>query len=209
MQIACASNERQIAIACLAYVADNRGVLPIPFSGFENSSNPNAAIKPFQAIYLADWGMIDWEQGTLWANIPGGEYARRRLFNCPREGIELHPYIEPNNVVAGYANFSYMFSAEMCLWSGTPGVDANFGLQMSRIHHADHKMILMEPWGPGSIEGMPVSFSPTLTHRHSGKANVAFADSHVELLAPEVFAASATGIGTPAMDHYFDFMSDD
>ncbi|HZL38585.1 MAG TPA: prepilin-type N-terminal cleavage/methylation domain-containing protein [Tepidisphaeraceae bacterium] len=217
-QIGCASNMRQIAIACLAYASESRGVLPMTIQAEEVNKNPNWATHPSQAIYMVDFSTLDWTQGALWYYIPGGADTRKRLFNCPSEGTEphaVHGMIDGTRVVTGYANFDYEFNGFM------PG-----GIQMSRIHHAENKMLLMEPWQPGILSGEPVtgnwmvwtdpnaSFAMSmLTDRHSGKANTAFMDGHEELLDPSLFVGTnfTGGGGTLANDalyHYYDLFSD-
>ncbi|HZL36324.1 MAG TPA: type II secretion system protein [Tepidisphaeraceae bacterium] len=206
-QIACASNMRQIAIACLAYAGENRGFLPMPIQGFESTKNPNAAIRPFQAIYMADEGVMDWSQGALWTYIPAGEDVRKRLFNCPSEGTEPHPAIDSKGNVYLYANFGYTFNDQLCV-----------GVQMSRVRHAQCKMLLMEYWQPGDLNGPPNMGGPApdgafaismLTKRHSGCANGAFMDAHIELLDPKLFEGSATSVANEAYYHYYLLDSDE
>ncbi|HZL38583.1 MAG TPA: type II secretion system protein [Tepidisphaeraceae bacterium] len=206
-QIACASNMRQIAIACIAYAGENRGVLPMPLDDFQSSKNPNTLIHPYQAIYMTDFGTLDWSQGALWAEIPGGEDVHKRLFNCPSEGTGLHPAIDGNGNVLAYANFDYSFSDEI-----------RGGIQMSRIHHAENKMLLMEPWQPGTLSGsvniggsgvVGAYAISMLTNRHSGRATTAFMDGHIELLDPKLFEGSANSVFNEAYYHYYDLSSDD
>ena len=105
LQVACASNQCQIALACLAYAAENRGVLPIPFDGYETASfGVNNGVRPFQAIYQVGFGLADWNRGTLWPYLPGSAEVHRRVFNCPAEPIPP-PTIDTAGKVTARPNF--------------------------------------------------------------------------------------------------------
>ena len=217
-QINCASNERQIVMACLAYAAENRGVLPIPWDGTENSGNfgsPNRQVQPFQAIYLVDNGVADWNQGTLWPYLPGGAEVHRRLFSCPAQPMPS-PTVY-NNQVFDYANFGYTFTEQ--LLTRPASLPPHYGVRIVQIHRSEHKIMLMELIWAGGITGEPVDASGTpwfaqlLTTRHSGAANVCFVDSHVERMEPNVFDSSLPQ-GTSvtrieAYRHYVMFDRDD
>lgn len=215
LQVVCASNQRQIVLACLAYAAENRGILPIPYDGFQSLNyDVNKGVRPFQAVYLIDFGVADWNRGTLWPYLPGGPDVHRRVFNCPAESPP-RPTVDGNRKVTGYPNFGYTFNHFMI--GNSP-----YGVRLVQVHHADHKIALMEFWVAGGIQGVPMQGGPVggdtravvplMTTRHSGRANTAFLDGHVELMDPNTFSGTNTqsfvSIYNDAYYHYIQFQSD-
>ena len=74
-------------------------------------------------------------------------------------------------------------------------------------------MELEDPRGSGAYPNLfNTDYTPgltiigTLTRRHGGKANEAFADGHVELIDPDVFSSPKGAIQTPAIDRYYDLL---
>lgn len=220
LQVACASNQRQIALACLAYAAENRGILPIPYDGIEKRDyDVNKGTRPFQAVYLVDFAVADWNRGTLWPYLPGGPDVHRRLFNCPADPIP-RPTIDGNGKLIAYPNFGYTFNHFMV------GIGVNnalqYGVRLVQVHHPDHKIVLMELWMAGDLQDVPMMWGPygsdtrpiipLMTTRHSGRANAAFLDGHVELMDPNTFSGTNTpsfvSIYNDAYHHYIQFLSD-
>ena len=179
--VACASNMRQIALACLAYAhEDKRGALPIPYYGL-GTRNPH---QPFEAIFMDDLGFMDFSVGTLWPYVSGGAEAHRRVFNCPSD-----PDPRPLRFIQNPPNRNFSYSFNLYMSFGEAGV---FGVRMTRVRHLSQKILVAEPEYPG---GPYTDFTglggdgpePLLTNRHSGLANEAFGDGHVELIDPNLF----------------------
>lgn len=209
-KIACASNMRQIGLACLAYVAENRGCLPIPEDWFEISSNPNTVVQQFQAIYLVTPGMADWTQGALWPFIPGSPDVRQRLFNCPTEGTEPHPGFDGMGKLLGYANFDYTFSQQLCFATDTDG-GPQFGIKLAQVIGAEHKMMIMESLHAGEMESPPAAGSTSvLSGRHFQRSNIVYMDGHSELVNPGEFDANISGgaAASYAYKHYYSVFYD-
>ena len=202
-QLVCASNMRQIALACLTYAHDNKGILPIPSNGCENGQHGNPP-PPYAAIFLADWGIYDYEQGSLCPYL-GGPDSRRRVFSCPTDpdprattgwwttgdgmGLRVWNYKR---------NFSYSFNLALALpneWSPPSNFGGNScGVHLAQIRQSSHKILVAEPEYPvySTTEFFYVGWNGTvsiwyLATRHFGCANEAFVDGHVELLSPYVF----------------------
>lgn len=208
-QVACASNMRQIAFAALAYATeDSRGTLPIPYFGI-GTHYPH---KTYEAIFMDGVGQMNFSLGTLWPYVAGGPDGRRRVFNCPSDP---DPRPLPNVSPALYRNFSYCFNIYLNNGEGSPGV------RLSRIHHLYRKIIVAEPTicaAPytdftgitGGLGGAVLV--PLLSNRHSGFANEAFGDGHVEAVDPNLFNgtndSTGTGIVNNAYRRYVDLFSE-
>ena len=206
----CASNMRQIALAALAYAQDDkRGTLPIPYYGL-GTQFPH---KPYEAISMEAVGQMSFTLGTLWPYMSGGPETHRRVFNCP---WDPDPRVLPNTSPPAYQNFSYCFNRYL---DAHPDVTSD-GVRLSRVRHPERKIFVAEPThcgGPTTdftyILGTPSGgvLIPVLSSRHSGFANEAFGDGHVELIDPNLFNGTndSTGMGivNDAYEEYVDLFS--
>jgi prepilin-type N-terminal cleavage/methylation domain-containing protein/prepilin-type processing-associated H-X9-DG protein len=185
-RVACASNMRQIAFATLAYAQDDKlGTLPIPYYGL-GTQYPH---KPYEAIFMESPGQMSFSLGTLWPYMPGGPQVRQRVFNCP---WDPDPRPLANASPPAYQNFSYCFNPYLA--------PAGPGVRLSRVRHPERKIFVAEPTrcvapttdftalAAGDL------FVPMLSKRHSGFANEAFGDGHVELIDPNLFSGSNNGV---------------
>ena len=153
----CLSNLRQLAVASLAYAADNKGFLPYP-----NWGN-NAAFAPGWAYNLALTGdpNTDLPGGALWRYV-----HNINVYRCP---IDKPPYKSTgqmitsyvmNGAVGGYGavhsyTLSEFYGNDILFWEGDPNVMGNGG------------DLGQYPW-----EGM--------CSRHVDAAHVACFDGHTE-----------------------------
>ena len=192
--VQCASNLRQIYHAMVMYANEHKGTLPNPVGHPANN-------KPYSAIWVPRWGEYDWERGTLWPYIPGGPPARQELFLCPTDVEPRYasatiglPLPDPNTS----RNFSYNFNTHLIVrgfsWGNV------WGMKMTEIRKPSHKILIYEMLSPGSTQGGPAAYDPyvgdiavLLSTRHNGRANQGFADGHVELFDPTVFAGKVSG----------------
>ena len=202
--VVCASNEREIYHAMVMYCQDNRGVLPIPGA----FGNP---VFPFLMIQQLDFGMCDYNRGTLWPYLPGGPLRRQELFLCPSDGpdrplvmVATNPQADPTR----QRNFSYGFnkylvgSRSSALVLTDRGMLPGWsGMKLSTILHSDHKLLVLEDQYPrdsyeeaavGNATGASPSIIVLLSTRHSGAGNQCFADGHVELFPPSLISDQAT-----------------
>jgi general secretion pathway protein G len=178
--VACASNIRQIGIACLAYANRNDGYLPVPVLGPGLVGGfPESAI----------WGtnqpsMLDFGQGTLIPDL-GGARVAEELFKCPsddepRQLWAMRPFHE--------RNFSYVFNAHV-----TDSYDSRRGWKSKRITQVRcpaRKVLLFENGDSPALNSSPVVYDSStygepvhmiIGLRHHNHSNVFYADGHVEL----------------------------
>jgi prepilin-type N-terminal cleavage/methylation domain-containing protein/prepilin-type processing-associated H-X9-DG protein len=211
--VKCSSNMRQIYLAMQQYAVENRGVLPIP-----GPVKGTLGVSDDQMIQQDAVGWYNWQEGPFWAYIGGAVEARKRIYNCPADDGEprvvrdLYTFLpDPTHP----RNFSYSHNGMLGMWWGVFGISPR-GIRTSQIRIPSHKFLVMEPEDPRGASAYPnlfnVDYTPglsiigTLTRRHGGKANEAFADGHVELIDPDVFSSTKGSITTPAVDHYYDLL---
>lgn len=206
--VVCQSNIRQICQAVYMYVAENRGVLP----------NPYTRIPPWPgtAIQQDVNGQVNWQVGTIWPYISSSPDVRRRIFNCPSDTDPR--YLGTTSHVLDTTsprNFSYSFTDKMLRLVGQNGASGQ--LLLTQVHSPSHKLMILEdeaPVGPGAdvSDGWP-GITPgsqvacLLTMRHNKTASVGFFDGHVESMSPLIFANTQPNIYTDAYWHYFDLFT--
>jgi len=148
------------------------------------------------------------------------------VFTCPSDGPDrfgtvrdptaMSPAIDPTQP----RNFSYTFNDHL-LGVPAPGLRGApwRGVKISQIVHSDLKLLVIEQEHPGSPCDEPVVIFGaipsrpdivTLTRRHQGKANVGFADGHVEGIDGQAtFSASTnTYTGKITLAKYVNLTSD-
>jgi len=204
--VVCRNNERQIYLAMAAYSIDNRGVQPIPFY-------TNSPFYSFTMIEMLDNqlpGLYNYADGhgTLWPYVSGGPVRRQQLFLCPSDGPDRTATwgaMGETPLPAVQRNYSYNFTQQLqgrkILGPGSTEAqdfaanDRFTGVKLSQIHHADHKLLVLEGKYPvGTSMGIatltsdtnPGRFFSFLSTRHRGRGNQCFADGHVELFDDSV-----------------------
>ncbi|HZL36320.1 MAG TPA: type II secretion system protein [Tepidisphaeraceae bacterium] len=197
LQVACTSKVRQIAIACISYAQDNKGILPIPYVGFENdpSDMGHSPTQSFEAIDLVKEGVYDFENGTLWPYFGTSALVHEQIVNCP---ADTEPRPQPNP--ATNRNFSYSLNRLLLEQPSNagPSLSSGWGINITRIRQGEHKILVLEMDAPafaaGDVTGEGVDPAtgnitgvPLLTSRHSGLSNSGFCDGHVEALPPSLF----------------------
>ncbi len=210
----CLNNEKQIAAAIFLYVNDNRGTLPLLISPFP----PNQT--PFEAICMVYDSTLVYDKGALWPYIAADIATRQAIFNCPSDPDPK--YVDTRLLVPGASstlrNFSYRLTFELdrCS-SGAPllagsslhGMDGIHAMPVPMVRHPDHKLLVIEGYGPGTITNVEDAIIPHgqvtisgLTSRHSGRASVAFFDGHCEPFDPATFSG-LTGANVTAVYNYW------
>jgi prepilin-type processing-associated H-X9-DG protein/prepilin-type N-terminal cleavage/methylation domain-containing protein len=218
-QVVCASNERQIAIAVFAYVAENKGMLPVPWTGFDPPLQgvPGSAVKPWQAIYLTSPGNYSFENGAFLPYVGSGYGERSRVFNCPADPDPRPLFSQYTNAIVGSRNFSYNFNKYMAERRGSNLSGFLIGLKMTQIPSPEHKLMILEESAPSAASGdvnvgaaLVDGVTPLLATRHSGMANVAFFDGHVDRIEPGIFNGTVANGGmsvfNPAYGYYMDIL---
>lgn len=213
--VVCANSEKQIAAAIFMYVNDNLGQLPLCVSPLEPYQTP------FEAICMIADGWVDYENGVLWPYIAKDVETRQRLLNCPSDPDPK--WFDVTSIYPGMAkgprNLSYSLTYELnrasegaCILqshtSDTTGVRA---LPLTMVRHAEHKVLVVEQFSCGGIcdgECQVQVFGPgfqthsLLARWHSGKANIAFFDGHVEPIDASTFDGPSNTLFTPNYYYY-------
>lgn len=197
--VKCASNMRQIYMACVMY---SNTLIKLPIPG--ELGHPNGWELGSCCAY-SSYGGLDFERGSLWDFLGSSTADRSETFLCPADdglftalggsrtgyGINYYPT----------RNFSYAFNCEMrgplvpfineTMFKDPPGI------RMTDISRPDRKILIIEIQqedrldfdymstnGPTTVGMATPSYQITFTHRHFGKGNQCFADGHVEMIPP-------------------------
>ena len=205
--VACASNERQICVAMIAYAGDNQGILPIPGVATD--------VRPHLGLIMPSYGTLAYDRGTLMPYL-GPLGARRQVLVCPSDAPPRVPGDRLGGIdVLNHAserNYSYSLNGRLAFPTGGRG-----GVRVTRVVHTERKIFVIEnehpsdPYGDVVVVNQSSSGPPNvllLTTRHQGAANVAMADGHVERIPPDFFSNSVPGVFTPNYKRYILLTSD-
>jgi prepilin-type N-terminal cleavage/methylation domain-containing protein/prepilin-type processing-associated H-X9-DG protein len=199
-QIACANNQKQLALAVRMYVDDYGGAYP-------------GIASRMYGFHTEDW--IYWrtnsvlypsfEKSPICGSVPG---LSRQSLRCPLDNNDEDRIL---HFAAGDGYGAYFYSYSMTGW-GLDDVGANIGLatvvvnssgppiahpfKEDSVKNPSSKIMLAEE--PGRLDkrdspdqesiiqdGRWVPKQDPLTIRHGGRAEVAFADGHIEPVTPE------------------------
>jgi prepilin-type N-terminal cleavage/methylation domain-containing protein/prepilin-type processing-associated H-X9-DG protein len=197
-QTACINNQKELAVGMNLYINDN------------NSTFPGIASRMY-GFQTPDW--IYWRtnatlypsftQSPILASVPG---MQKPSLRCPMDTSDVDrdnydygdgygPYLFSYSI-NGYAldgdNNNLGMATVVDASSGTPVV---YPFKENAVRNPAGKIMLAEE--PGSVnssdsptgeiinDGRWVPNEDTLTIRHGGKADVAFADGHVEVVTPD------------------------
>lgn len=177
--VTCASNERQLYMALLSYVNENKGRCPIP-SVIGDTSQTAPVCYVMDAV-----GVCDYTYGTWWAYIAPPGNARWGVMNCPTdlEEVRVERYGSQSLVPR---NFSYTLNGQM---RALPNAADGTGIKLSAIVHSAQKIIIVEELWPndGNCDfyfDPPIDMDDVPANRHTGRGNFCFGDGHVDTLAP-------------------------
>jgi len=200
--VACASGQKQIMIAFMMYVQENKGNMGLaPGIGDTFNPAPGAPFNNTSMMYYMDLkypaGYIRYDAGALWPYLsPGanknptatpvlpGPRMLDRIMNCPGEPREGRVYQWGSTTVIP-RNFSYSWNVQIDPTppSGVPSVR-----KLTRIKGGSHKILLIEEQAPNDgicwIQYVLQDADDAPAWRHNGRANFGFADGHVEALTP-------------------------
>jgi len=199
-QAACINNMKQLGMGMRMYVDDNHDTFPgmaSEHSGFQTS----------------DW--IYWRTNTAYPQVQQSPIVlslantSTNLFRCPLDRDDSARFAEG---AASPANGPYLYSYSMTSYKpGTDdngndiamGMSSNFAktnslpFRLAAVHNPSGKIMLAEEvtsaGGSDNPSDAPViddgrwmpQESDSLTSRHDGKADVAFADFHVATVTPD------------------------
>jgi prepilin-type N-terminal cleavage/methylation domain-containing protein/prepilin-type processing-associated H-X9-DG protein len=196
-QLICASNERLLVAACFAYTTDNSGSLPIPSLGWEppGSNGENVAWA------MDNWGIADFNVGTLWPYVSSSPEARAKVMFCPSDDNECYPTVGGTAIIVT-RNFSYSLNGNIRFFEGN-----STSMPLRAVRSPAKHVLLFEEFGPNDgINYGPGDADDYLSGRHGagavtnyikspaywttdGMANVGYFDGHVELMAVKYFFA--------------------
>jgi prepilin-type N-terminal cleavage/methylation domain-containing protein len=208
---ACASNERQIYQASVAFALDHAGRLPVPSWVQETVETTT---PEFQAA--ACWvdlktdppgGQINFLVGGLWPYLGtrADVNSRKAIVNCPGERDERSLW----GGQRALRNFSYSYNSNI----RDPGVTVSVGtaVRLAAVLHPGDKIMIYEELGPNdawcthpeaSVDDVPAGRHGSLSSKNTkrdvstgyadrwpayfnnGLGNHCFFDGHVELLTP-------------------------
>ena len=163
--VQCASNMRQIFLACQMFAQENRDHLPrCGFAGDDGALTGPDADDIDRKVHwaLPSPGTADFTVGALWKYIQGQE-SRKNIILCPGDNGEQVRYGSITRV-PGERNFSYSFNAAsmgpndramgfswLSVWCKpptTPGRGRTLGLRLGSIKGASSKIYIFEEIGP-------------------------------------------------------------
>lgn len=206
--VKCASNARQLYIACQMFAQDHQGHLPRPMEVPQSAKN----VRP-QDLQVIAWvhqaisgstgaaGIADLENGALWPYI-GGLGSRAQVIKCPSdvgERVNGWPELGPRN---------YSFSMNANIQQPSEPKGPTLGIRLGTAKNAVRKIMWCEELGPNdtywisfnSVDDLPSGRHGTRAALNAARAqngvrseiylrqglgNHAFFDGHVEPLSPK------------------------
>ncbi|HZN68243.1 MAG TPA: type II secretion system protein [Tepidisphaeraceae bacterium] len=164
--VQCASNMRQIFLACQMFAQENKDCLPRPGLAGEDGAltGPDADdIDRKVHFALPRGGWADFQVGGIYKHIQGEE-ARKNVLFCPGDNGEQIRYGSVQRVVGGDRNFSYSFNAAtmgsndrtmaytwLAQWCKPPTRVGNrrvLGLRLGSVKGASERIYIFEEIGP-------------------------------------------------------------
>lgn len=207
--VSCASNMRQIYLACLMFTQDNKGCLPRPHQVPELSSNPDAAkvcVWLHRMGGAAGHADLRDDMGALWKYVGGGEAARGDLIICPGDNGEM-----PNGwPTSDQFPRNYSYSLNWLTASPNDTVRGGprpylLGIRISTVNRAAEKIMWYEELAPndtwniipdhiadipsarhGTREALNAIRDPlSKAYNYAGQGNMCFFDGHVAMMSPK------------------------
>lgn len=207
--VSCASNMRQIYLACVMFSQDNKGHLPRPHQVPELSSNAAAAkvcVWLHRQNGAAGHADLRDDMGALWKYVGGGEAARGDLIMCPGDSGEL-----PNGwPVSDQFPRNYSYSVNNFVASPNDLIRGGsqafvIGIRLASVKSASEKIFWYEEMAPNdtwNIMQFHIADIPTARHgtkealnairdpnskayHYAGQGNVCFFDGHVSMMTPK------------------------
>ena len=148
----CASNLRQIFLACQMYAGENKNGLIIP-PIIGETYTPGK--REDMGYFLKSMGVYDYDNGVLWPYLSPTQKGRYDVFNCPSElsngDVRLAHY---GGLQVVPRNFTYSFNAQLryndlVYPNGPPAPLPNpCGIRLSDIQQPTQKIIILEEHFP-------------------------------------------------------------
>jgi prepilin-type processing-associated H-X9-DG protein len=203
----CASNIRQLYLACAMFAGDNGGHLPRPHQVPELSNNlVLSKICVWLHLRAGASGHADLadDASPLWKYLPGVE-TRKQILMCPGDtGEALNGWPIDNNFPR---NYSYSMNFLVCQQKdntrGGPG--PLIGIRLNSVKQSSERIMWYEELAPNDtwcIMGRHIADIPSARHgsnealnalrrpaskayNYAGRGNMCFFDGHVVLMAPQ------------------------
>ena len=192
---ACASNQRQLGIAFLLYCDEHEDTFPTGAAASTVGAHPEDWIWwQMQAAPSGQSAMRDARGSALAPYLSG---YRSSYFRCPADQDALareQAWIQNMN----HELYTYSYSLNAHSMRGMASYisqdrSMKFFNKLGAVVNPSHKIMLAEEKGsasdgPGNAfidDGRWQPLGYPLTMRHAGKANVTFADGHVEMVRRE------------------------
>jgi len=191
--VQCASNMRQIYLACQMFAQDNGGHLPSPgFAGDTvqdaGPSGPVEVARDKNIVWCQKGdGLADFKYGALWRYIPG-ESTRRNIILCPGDNGEKVRYGSIRRVGGEGRDFSYSFHAYTMdkndvraayFVGASPKSQILPGIRLGSVRGAASKIYIAEEIGPNdtfwlhpmtdTFHGTTQNDDDTPSGRHAGQ----------------------------------------
>jgi prepilin-type N-terminal cleavage/methylation domain-containing protein/prepilin-type processing-associated H-X9-DG protein len=188
--VKCASNMRQIFLACQMFAQENKDQLPrCAFAGDDGALTGPDAEDIDKKVHWAmpSPGVVDFKVGALWKYIQG-EVARSEVIYCPSDNGESVRYGTITSGSGARRNVSYSFNAasmgptdramslgtwlsDWCKPPVRPGTTRTLGLRLGTVKDASSKIYIFEEIGPN--DGLCINpvqnEDDTPSGRHSGQ----------------------------------------
>jgi prepilin-type N-terminal cleavage/methylation domain-containing protein/prepilin-type processing-associated H-X9-DG protein len=224
--VACASNMRQIYIACLMFTQEHKGHLPRPHQAQELSSNA-AALKVCVWLHLkvdaAGHADLRDDMGALWRYFNAGEAGREQLITCPGDTGELAYGSKVSDQYPRNYSYSmnYLVASPGDAARRPGGTPFKLGIRIDGIKQPSKKIMWYEELAPADTWNLTqIDFADNPSARHGkdvpidarlnpqrreynqgGRGNFCFFDGHVESMSPqEVMDPRNSNLHRPLME---------
>ena len=207
--VSCASNLRQIYLACMMFTQDHKGQLPRPHTVPELSSNP-AAAKVCAWLHLqsgaAGHADLRDDMGALWKYVGGGQAARGELIMCPGDnGENLNGWATMDQYPRNYSySLNWLTASPQDQVRGGPQPYL-LGIRLASVKGASEKIMWYEELAPndtwniipdhiadipsarhGSKDALNALRDPNSKgYMYAGQGNMCFFDGHVASMSPK------------------------
>lgn len=213
----CASNERQLYLATMAFVQDNGGRFPVPTWVQETEQSTTPAYQRTACWVNVEngpaGGLINFQVGGLWPYVGtrGDVGSRQAVLNCPGDRDER----AQRSGQRAPRNFSYSYNANIRKWPSDVGTGT--AISLAAVLHPGERIMIYEELGPNdawcdsphtSANDVPSGRHGSLNARNAPRAagagaasqspayynqglgNYCFFDGHIELISPRWISES-------------------
>ena len=207
----CASNERQIYVAFVQYVNDNRSACPLPGRYYDPGSGAIPSLIQMEAMQFSALAWCDYTKGTLWPYIGRDVEVRQRLMMCPSDvdAVFRDSNLPGSMHQGGTSPRNFSYSLNVFLWGPRTYTWSHegylHGIRFTDIRDPASKILIAEEIAPDDGAFHFNVAATGISRRHLGYSNQCFADGHVELMWGMADNVHILDIGHPPFltDHIF------